>query len=62
MAIVKSELEVPSSVSAPKLFKAFLDFRNLAPKVEPDIFKTIDYIKGDGGVGTVQQTAFVDGN
>ncbi|KAJ9546405.1 hypothetical protein OSB04_018948 [Centaurea solstitialis] len=62
MAFVKSELEVPSSVSAPKLFKAFLDFRNLAPKVEPESFKTIDFVKGDGGVGTVQETTFVDGS
>ncbi|KAI3730051.1 hypothetical protein L6452_18727 [Arctium lappa] len=61
MDVVTSELEVPSSVSAPKLFKAYLDFRNLAPKVEPEIFKAIDYIKGDGGVGTIQQTTFVDG-
>ncbi|KVH96134.1 root allergen protein-like [Cynara cardunculus var. scolymus] len=62
MAVVTSELEVPSSVSASKLFKAFLDFRNLAPKVEPESFKAIDYIKGDGGIGTIQQTTFVDGS
>ncbi|KAI3730052.1 hypothetical protein L6452_18728 [Arctium lappa] len=61
MAVVTSELEVPSSVSAPKLFKAYLDFRNLAPKVEPETFKAIENIKGDGGVGTIQQTTFVDG-
>ncbi|KAJ9546544.1 hypothetical protein OSB04_019087 [Centaurea solstitialis] len=57
-----SELEIPSSVSAPKLFKAFLDFRNLAPIVEPETFKAFEVIKGDGGVGTVQQTTFVDGS
>ncbi|KAJ9546548.1 hypothetical protein OSB04_019091 [Centaurea solstitialis] len=62
MAVVTSELEVPSSVSAPKLFKAYLDFPNLAPKVEPDVFKAVEYIKGDGGVGTVQQATLVDGS
>ncbi|KAJ9546406.1 hypothetical protein OSB04_018949 [Centaurea solstitialis] len=62
MAILTSELEIPSSVSAPKLFKAFLDFRNLAPIVEPETFKAFEVIKGDGGVGTVQQTTFVDGS
>ncbi|KAI3730049.1 hypothetical protein L6452_18725 [Arctium lappa] len=29
--------------------------------VEPETFKAIENIKGDGGVGTIQQTTFVDG-
>ncbi|GJW63467.1 root allergen protein-like protein [Tanacetum coccineum] len=60
MSVIKSEVEVSSSLPADKLFKLFLDFDTLAPKVEPQTFKSIDLIEGDGGVGSIKSTTYGD--
>ena len=58
MSVINSEIEVSSSLSAEKLFKLFKDFDTLAPKVEPQTFKAINLIQGDGGVGSIKSTTY----
>nr|GEW66224.1 root allergen protein-like [Tanacetum cinerariifolium] len=60
MSVINSELEVTSSLPADKLFKLFLNFDTLAPKVEPHVFKSIDLVEGDGGVGSIKSTTYGD--
>ncbi|CAI9276806.1 unnamed protein product [Lactuca saligna] len=61
MTLFNIDLEIPSTVAAPKLFKAYLDFNKIAPKVDPETYKSVDIIKGDGGPGTVNNITFADG-
>ncbi|KAI3690979.1 hypothetical protein L2E82_49192 [Cichorium intybus] len=61
MAVVTVELEVTSSLPAPKLFKVFNDFDTIAAKVEPETYKAVNTIEGDGGVGTIKSITYGDG-
>ncbi|KAM0007858.1 putative Bet v I/Major latex protein [Helianthus debilis subsp. tardiflorus] len=58
MATVTTEIEIASSFPAEKVFKAFKDFENVAPKVNPAVFKSIETLEGNGGVGTVKLFTF----
>nr|GFA87266.1 root allergen protein-like [Tanacetum cinerariifolium] len=58
MSVINSEFEVSSSLPADKLFK--LDFDTLAPKIQPQAFKAIDLIEGDGGVGSIKRVTYSD--
>lgn len=62
MGAVHFEREYPAAVAASRMFKAFVDSRNLLPKLAPHAFKSIEILQGDGGVGTVTQWTFPDGN
>ncbi|KAI3730067.1 hypothetical protein L6452_18743 [Arctium lappa] len=61
MAVVTSEVEVASSFPAPKLFKIFNNFDTIAPKAEPETYKAVSVIQGDGGVGSIKNITFGDG-
>lgn len=61
MDFFTTEIEVTSSLSATKLFKVYADFDTLAPKVDPQTFKAISIIEGDGGVGSIKSIIFGDG-
>lgn len=61
MAVITVELEVASSYPASKLFKVFSEFDTLAPKLEPETYKAVDIIQGDGGVGTIKTITYGDG-
>ncbi|CAH1454422.1 unnamed protein product [Lactuca virosa] len=61
MVVITSELEVTSSLPAAKLFKVYGDFDTLAPKVDPQTFKSVNIIEGDGGVGSIKRITFGDG-
>ncbi|KAI7752735.1 hypothetical protein M8C21_012828 [Ambrosia artemisiifolia] len=60
MATVTNEIEIASSFPAEKVFKAFKNFEIIAPKVLTAVFKSIDTIEGNGGVGTVKLITFGD--
>nr|GEX72045.1 root allergen protein-like [Tanacetum cinerariifolium] len=60
MSVINSEFKVSSSLPADKLFKLCLDFDTLAPKIQPQTFKAIDLIEGDGGVGSIKTTTYDD--
>ncbi|KAJ9546634.1 hypothetical protein OSB04_019177 [Centaurea solstitialis] len=60
MASITTEIEIPSSFPADKVFKVFSDFDTIAPKVNPEVFKSIETIEGNGGVGTIKVFTFGD--
>jgi hypothetical protein len=54
--------EFTSQIPPARLFKALIiDSHNLIPKVLPEIVKSIEFIQGDGGVGSIKQINFVEG-
>ncbi|KAI3911964.1 hypothetical protein MKW98_010908 [Papaver atlanticum] len=60
MGAVSFEDEYSSPIAPHRMFIAlFLDAHNLMPKVIPSI-KSIDFVSGDGGPGSVQQVNMVD--
>ncbi|KAD4888258.1 hypothetical protein E3N88_20331 [Mikania micrantha] len=61
MSIITLEVEVPSQFSAERVFKAFSDFDIIAPKVNPQVFKSIETVEGNGDVGTIKIFNFGDG-
>ncbi|KAJ9546460.1 hypothetical protein OSB04_019003 [Centaurea solstitialis] len=61
MAVVSIEVEVTSSLPTPKLFKVFSNFDTIAPKVEPETYKAVTLVQGDGGVGSIKNILFGDG-
>lgn len=49
-------------VEARRLWNAMAkDSHNLLPKVLPEIFASVTYLQGDGGVGTIKQLNFTPG-
>ncbi|KAH9301082.1 hypothetical protein KI387_012665 [Taxus chinensis] len=48
--------EIVSPVDAKRLWNAFVkDGHNLLPKQAPEIFSSITFLQGDGGVGTIKE-------
>ncbi|KAI3756643.1 hypothetical protein L1987_56465 [Smallanthus sonchifolius] len=60
MSTATVEVEVASPFPANKVFKVYNDFHNIAPKVFPKVFKSIETVEGDGGVGTIRLFTFGD--
>ncbi|KAL8231229.1 hypothetical protein R6Q57_001007 [Mikania cordata] len=60
MSIITLEVEVPSQFPADRVFKAFSDFDIIAPKVNPQVFKSIETVEGNGDVGTIKIFNFGD--
>ncbi|KAI7733998.1 hypothetical protein M8C21_031797 [Ambrosia artemisiifolia] len=60
MATATTEIEIASPFPAEKVFKVFKDFDNIAPKVNPAVFKSIETLEGNGGVGTIKLYTFGD--
>nr|XP_043633005.1 uncharacterized protein LOC122604170 [Erigeron canadensis] len=61
MAPITIEIEVASQYPADKVFKVFSQFDSIAPKVNPQIFKSIETVEGNGDVGTIKVLTFGDG-
>ncbi|XP_047336276.1 major strawberry allergen Fra a 1-2-like [Impatiens glandulifera] len=63
MGVTTYDVEIVSSISPAKLFKAFvLDVDNLVPKIMPQAIKSIETIEGNGGPGTVKIITFGEGS
>ncbi|MFS7986416.1 putative START-like domain superfamily protein [Helianthus anomalus] len=58
---VSMEVEVASSLSSEKLFKLYNNYDTIAPKVNPQSYKSFIVIQGDGGVGSIKSTVYGDG-
>ncbi|KAB2040182.1 hypothetical protein ES319_D02G064300v1 [Gossypium barbadense] len=57
------ESEVITSIPPPKMFKAcILDGDNLIPKIVPQVFKSVEYIEGNGEPGSIRKVTFAQGN
>ncbi|KAK2970442.1 hypothetical protein RJ640_015538 [Escallonia rubra] len=62
MVAVTYDMEIPSSIPAPKLFKAFvLDSHNLIPKILPAAVKSVEFVEGNGGAGSIKLITFGEG-
>ncbi|MFS7986418.1 putative Bet v I/Major latex protein [Helianthus anomalus] len=59
---VSMEVEVASSLSSEKLFKLYNNYDTIAPKVNPQSYKSFTVIQGDGGVGSIKSTVYGDGS
>ncbi|PPD81068.1 hypothetical protein GOBAR_DD21996 [Gossypium barbadense] len=56
------ESEVITSIPPPKMFKAcILDGDNLIPKIVPQVFKSVEYIEGNGEPGSIRKVTFAQG-
>ncbi|CAK9145618.1 unnamed protein product [Ilex paraguariensis] len=63
MGVITYDMEVTSSISPAKMFKAFvLDGDTLIPKVLPQAIKSVEIIEGDGGAGTIKVITFGEGS
>ncbi|KAI3829010.1 hypothetical protein L1987_03123 [Smallanthus sonchifolius] len=61
MSTASIEVEITSPFPRETVFKVFNDFHTIAPKVNPHVFKSIETLEGDGGVGTIRIFTFGDG-
>ncbi|PSR92554.1 Major allergen Pru ar like [Actinidia chinensis var. chinensis] len=62
MGAITYDMEIPSSISADKMFKAFvLDGDTIIPKALPHAITGVQTLEGDGGVGTIKLTTFGEG-
>jgi len=62
MGIITFTQEFTTSIAPSRMFKALiLDSHNLIPKIAPQGIKSIEFIEGDGGVGSIKQTNFAEG-
>ena len=51
-----------STIPPSRIFKAsIIDSHNLMPKLLPDAIKSVEFIKGDGGVKSIKQINFAGG-
>ncbi|PKH99184.1 hypothetical protein CRG98_049671, partial [Punica granatum] len=51
--------EFKTVIAPSRMFRALiLDSHNLIPKIAPQGIKSIEFIQGDGGAGSIKQTNF----
>ena len=63
MGAITYDIEIPSSISAAKIFKAVvLDVDTLVPKIMPQAIKNVEILEGDGGAGTIKLIHFGEGS
>ncbi|KAG8365954.1 hypothetical protein BUALT_Bualt17G0025700 [Buddleja alternifolia] len=63
MGVITFNEEHTSEVSSTRIFKAsILDSHNLIPKLLPQVIKSMDFIQGNGGVGSIKQINFSQGS
>lgn len=62
MGVTTIHQEFTTPVPPSRMFKALiLDSHNLIPKLMPQAIKSIEYIHGDGGPGSIKQTNLAEG-
>ncbi|PKI46035.1 hypothetical protein CRG98_033564 [Punica granatum] len=62
MAVTCFTQEFKTAIAPSRMFRALiLDSHNLIPKIAPQGIKSIEFIQGDGGAGSIKQTNFADG-
>ncbi|CAL5423423.1 unnamed protein product [Camellia sinensis] len=63
MGVTTYTQEFTTSVAPNRMFKALiLDSHNLIPKLLPQSIKSIEYVQGNGGPGSIKQTNFHEGS
>ncbi|KAF8387776.1 hypothetical protein HHK36_026431 [Tetracentron sinense] len=62
MGVTCFSQEFTTPIAPAKMFKALiLDSHNLIPKLMPQAIKSIEFVEGDGGAGSIKQTNFPEG-
>lgn len=61
MGVVTYSMDVCTSISPARMFKAFVLDDNLIPSVIPQAIKSVETVEGDGGAGTIKLVHFGDG-
>ncbi|KAJ0690788.1 putative Bet v I/Major latex protein [Helianthus annuus] len=62
MGVLTYTDERTSPVLPARIFKAsIVDSHNLMPKLLPEAVKSIEFIKGDGGAGSIKQINYAEG-
>uniref|UniRef100_A0A5B7A9U9 Putative major allergen Pru ar 1-like n=1 Tax=Davidia involucrata TaxID=16924 RepID=A0A5B7A9U9_DAVIN len=62
MGVTCFNQEFTTPVAPAKMFKALIvDSHNLIPKLVPQSIKSIEFIEGDGGAGSIKRTNFPEG-
>ncbi|KAJ7955162.1 major allergen Pru ar 1-like [Quillaja saponaria] len=63
MGVTSFTMEFTTLVAPAKMFRAFvLDSHNLVRRLMPQSVMSVHFIEGDGGVGSIKQTNYVDGD
>lgn len=61
MGVIKITQEFTSPIARERIFKALvLESNVVLPKLLPQTFKSINLLKGDGGVGSIEQVNFTE--
>ena len=62
MGVLTYTDEHTSAILPSRIFKAsIIDSHNLMPKLLPDAIKSVEFLKGDGGAGSIKQINFAGG-
>ncbi|OWM88110.1 hypothetical protein CDL15_Pgr016683 [Punica granatum] len=62
MAVTCFTQEFKTAIAPSRMFRALiLDSHNFIPKIAPQGIKSIEFIQGNGGAGSIKQTNFADG-
>ncbi|KAA8543063.1 hypothetical protein F0562_021442 [Nyssa sinensis] len=62
MGVTTFTQEFTTPVHPGRMFKALIiDSHNFIPKLVPQSIKSIEFVQGDGGVGSIKQTNFPEG-
>ncbi|XP_030463169.1 major allergen Pru ar 1-like [Syzygium oleosum] len=62
MGVTTYAQEFTTPVAPSRMFKALiLDSHNLIPKIAPQGIKSIEFVEGDGGAGSIKVTNFAEG-
>ncbi|XP_048128478.1 major allergen Pru ar 1-like isoform X1 [Rhodamnia argentea] len=62
MGVTTLTQEFTTLIAPSRMFKALiLDSQHLIPKIAPQGIKSIEFIEGDGGVGSIKQINFAEG-
>ncbi|KAF7848947.1 hypothetical protein BT93_L1405 [Corymbia citriodora subsp. variegata] len=61
MGVITYSMEITSAVAPSRMFKALvLESHNILPKIVPEGIKSVEFIEGDGGVGSIKKTNFAE--
>ncbi|KAL3727744.1 hypothetical protein ACJRO7_032482 [Eucalyptus globulus] len=62
MGVTTFTQEFPTLIAPSRMFKALIvDSHNLIPKIAPQGIKSIEFVEGDGGAGSIKVTNFAEG-
>ncbi|KAF7847550.1 hypothetical protein BT93_L2851 [Corymbia citriodora subsp. variegata] len=62
MGVTTYTQEFTTPVAPSRMFMALIiDSHNLIPKIAPQGIKSIEFVEGDGGVGSIKVTNFAEG-